>query len=311
MTLSEIIKLVTFVITAILGIVSALLAVDWYLEEVYIPTIPPPNTERVQNLTAHSAVMRVLGKYKNLSEDKQQRIFSDLNQNTLPARQWLFEREKEGFDFLCLGEFHNEYTRKFLAKHVFSEIKTDYLLLETTPVKLNKIMGRMEGGRNYMRLLDADVTSLIKETRKKTPLVIIKGIDETKRQNSIRRKHNPGSSRDDSIVANFQKIFKPGKRHIVLFGALHCSNKSGWMFDQIRSLDSYGQRYTFLNVGVFGEHQDGPLEGFVYFLDEIGLNKGSFVINDTNKLPPQIKTWFPMLDQVMLGQFQSIIVFRP
>ena len=64
-----------------------------------------------------------------------------------------------------------------------------------------------------------------------------------------------------------------------------------------------------LNVKVLGEHQNGPLEAFVYFLDEIGIGKKSFVIPDTSALHPYIYELFELLKQQTLEKYCSLIVF--
>lgn len=65
-----------------------------------------------------------------------------------------------------------------------------------------------------------------------------------------------------------------------------------------------------LNVRVLGEHQYGPLEALVYFLDELGLTRGDFVISATSRLDPHIRAWFPELAQDTLSKFRCLLVFR-
>ena len=59
------------------------------------------------------------------------------------------------------------------------------------------------------------------------------------------------------------------------------------------------------NVKVLGEHQNGPLEAFVYFLDEIGIEKKSFVIPDTSALHPYIYDFFSRLTDKLLKSMVS------
>jgi hypothetical protein len=65
-----------------------------------------------------------------------------------------------------------------------------------------------------------------------------------------------------------------------------------------------------LNVRVLGEHQNGPVEAFVYFMDEIGIEKRNFVIPHTRSLPDHIYEWFPLLNRQILDKYRSLIVFR-
>jgi hypothetical protein len=65
-----------------------------------------------------------------------------------------------------------------------------------------------------------------------------------------------------------------------------------------------------LNVRVLEEHQNGPVEAFVYFLDQLGIKKKHFVIPNTNLLHPRIYELFQMLDQQTLEKYHSLVVFR-
>jgi hypothetical protein len=65
-----------------------------------------------------------------------------------------------------------------------------------------------------------------------------------------------------------------------------------------------------LNVRVLDEHQNGPVEAFVHFLDEIGIDKKNFVIPNNNALHPRIYEWFQRLNQETLETYRSLIVFR-
>ncbi len=61
---------------------------------------------------------------------------------------------------------------------------------------------------------------------------------------------------------------------------------------------------------VLGKHQDGALEAFVFFLDEIGVEKQNFVIPDTSALHPRIYTLFQLLNRQTLEKYRTLIVFR-
>jgi hypothetical protein len=61
---------------------------------------------------------------------------------------------------------------------------------------------------------------------------------------------------------------------------------------------------------VFGEHQLGPLAGFVHFLDAIGFRPGDFALIDAESLHPRIREWFGLLHQQVFQRSDSLIVFR-
>ncbi|THB72695.1 MAG: hypothetical protein D6B25_16310 [Desulfobulbaceae bacterium] len=63
-----------------------------------------------------------------------------------------------------------------------------------------------------------------------------------------------------------------------------------------------------LNVLVLGEHQKGPVEAFVYFMDKIGVEKKHFVIPNTHTLPDQIYKWFPLLSHQILERIKAFFI---
>ena len=65
-----------------------------------------------------------------------------------------------------------------------------------------------------------------------------------------------------------------------------------------------------LNAQVLEEHQNGPVEAFVYFLDEIGIERTDFVIPNTSTLPARIYEWFQLLNRQILEKYRTLIVFR-
>ena len=115
------------------------------------------------------------------------------------------------------------YQKNFLANFSF-----DVLLLEATAGELNRLTRRMEAGRDYFPLLDADIMSILRTVRDRNPDIKIYGIEETDKQ--ANKQHGHSNSRDQSIAQNFWVTFEPGSRHIILFGALHCTNESTMVF---------------------------------------------------------------------------------
>jgi hypothetical protein len=207
-----------------------------------------------------------------------------------------------------MGELHQESTRLFLSKEFFANLSVDILLLEGTPGELKGLIKRMEAGRDYFPLLGADIMNTLRAVRDRNPAVKIFGIEETAKQ--ARQPNGRLNARDQSIAQNFWTTFEPGKRHIILFGALHCTNESNWLFQNIYRQASPALKEKLLNVWVLGEHQNGPLEAFVYFMDDIGVEERDFVIPDTRALPDPIYEWFPLLNRQTLGKYRALVVFR-
>ena len=67
---------------------------------------------------------------------------------------------------------------------------------------------------------------------------------------------------------------------------------------------------AILNLRVAWEHQEAPIEAFVYFLDELGLASGDFVVANPESLPAQIDDWFPFMSASELRAFGALAVFR-
>ena len=64
------------------------------------------------------------------------------------------------------------------------------------------------------------------------------------------------------------------------------------------------------NVRIYDEHEEGIIEAFVFFLDQIGLKQQHFVIINAQQLPPQIKQWFPLTTLFSFDLFETVIIYR-
>lgn len=300
------------VILAVLGgylIILLLLSVyDWISKEYPIRPNKPPSAERIQHPFHHEEAINALKQFLQLPKPEQDAIKENLESNLISMEQWLTHLSQSDYQILCIGELHQETTRNFLAEDFFTKFRADSLLLEVTPGKLKRLIERMEAGRDYFPLLDADIMRILRTVRNTNPAINIYGIEETDEQQ--KEQHVHFNSRDKSIAHNFWENFQPGKRNIILFGALHCTNESNWLFQNLRRQASLTLKDRMLNVQVLGEHQNGPLEAFVYFLDEIGVEKKYFVIPNTNSLHPRIYELFKLLNQQTLDKYRSVIVFR-
>lgn len=281
---------------------------DWITEEY--PRRPPKSISetRIQHPVHHDKAVNAIQMFLGLPKSEKVSIKKNLESNLISMEQWLTDVNLSSVQIMCVGEHHEESTRDFLAKEFFTRISTDVLLLEATPEKLKGLIKRMDAGRDYYPLLGADILNILRTVTDRNPDIKTWGIEETDEQQRLQRATS--NSRDQSIAHNFWNRFQPEKRHIILFGALHCSNESNWLFKNLSSQASPPLKKRMLNVRVLGEHQNGPLEAFVYFLDEIGIEKKAFVIADTSSLHPRIYELFQLLYQEILAKYHSLIVFR-
>jgi hypothetical protein len=136
----------------------------------------------------------------------------------------------------------------------------------------------------------------------------VAGIDETQSQKNQRIYRKQGS-RDLSIAGNLRSHVRRGKRHAVIFGALHCADQPNWMYRRIRLGEHRVSREEIRNVNVIGEHQNGTVEAFLEFIHVIGVARRNFMIADTSALDSTLFTWFPALTR-SFARFDSVIVFR-
>jgi hypothetical protein len=289
-------------------ILLLMIGYDWISEEYPRPPTQPAKTERIQHPFHHKQALCALQRFSRLPKPERDAIKESLESGLISMEHWLNRLGKSDYQIVCIGEFHEESTRSFLAEEFFAKFSVDVLLLEATPKALKGLIKRMNAGRTYFPLLDADIMNVLRTTRARNPDSTICGIEETDKQQ--KEQHRPSWSRDQTIARNFWNRFQPGMRHIILFGALHCANEKNWLFEYLRGQAPLSLKERMLNAQVLEEHQNGPLEAFVFFLDEIGIEGKSFVIPDTSALHPYIYELFPLLDRQILEKFCTLIVFR-
>jgi hypothetical protein len=281
---------------------------DWIVEEYPRRPTKPPSSERIQHPFYHEEVAVALQRFSRLPKREKAAIKENLESSLISMEQWLTHLGESDYQIMCMGELHEESTRNFLAEEFFAKFSTDVLVLEATPKNLKRLIKRMDAGRDYFPLLDADIMKILRTVKDSNPAIKIWGIEETDEQQ--KGQHGHSNSRDQSIAHNFWDRFQPGRLHIILFGALHCTNEPNWLFQHLCSQASLPLKERMLSVRVLGEHQNGPLEAFVYFLDEIGIEKKHFVIPNTNSLHPRIYELFQLLNRQTLEKYRSLIVFR-
>ncbi|MGI9301806.1 MAG: hypothetical protein ACR2RB_03730 [Gammaproteobacteria bacterium] len=290
-------------------ILIALFLTEWLTTGPETPESDKPTILRSGHPTYPSVGANALEAFTKLPDAERHAVRENLESNLLTFDEWLEQIRQVDYQIVCLGEDHEEATRRFLARKFFPEIETDVLLLEATPTEMVAINKGLHRDKSRIALLDADIAGVIRSAREANPAVILGGIEETRRQQSARYDQEGDASRDDSIVANFRSAFEPNHRHIILFGALHCSNRPDWLFERVRALTPATADKT-LNVRVMGDHQDGLLESFVLFLEGAGIERTDFVIDDTRALHPRIFEWFSLMRPQTLDRYQTLVVFR-
>lgn len=305
---SPLARMILTVFGGYLLILLGLMVYEWYTEE--FPRRPEKTlpTASVQHPFYHEQALKVLQRYSGLPEGEKDRIKQKIERDLISMEQWLTRLDQSQPGILCLGEFHEESTRAFLAEEFFSRVEFDVFLLEATSSELQRLKRKKRAGKEYFPLLDADIMNVLGAVLARNPDITICGIEETRSQEQEQKE--TGGSRDQSIARNFWKSFQSGQRHAILFGAAHCASDPNWLFGRLHSQAPDSLKQDMQNVRVLGEHQSGPLEGFVFFVDEIGIKTKHFVLPDTSSLDPRLCEWFSVLRQQILKKFQTLIVFR-
>jgi hypothetical protein len=300
-------------VVVVLGWLTALLVVisayQWYLEEFQVPEVPAISGERVHHPNYHPVAEEALTRLDALPAVEREALLDGLRATIVPAATWLDEIDRAGFGLLCLGEDHDAHTRRFLADRVIPALRLDALHLETTPAGLADVERRLRLGRDYAPLLGADIAGVLRAARRVDPALTVTAIEETEQQGQERLRLG-GGSREDSLVANLAAAYVAGGRNAVLMGALHCTDDATWLYERFRRLLPPDVANGAVNLRILGEHQDGPLEAFIYFLDEVGVAPGDFALTDPNALPPAIQIWFRLLWHETFGRYGVVLVFR-
>lgn len=288
----------------VLVIVSAVL---WYREQYPEPPqdqLLTPSQVRV----AMRSAQRALEELWALPPQEQERVLAGLRRSQLSPAQWLAELEAKDYPIVCLGEHHEPATRRFLADVFFSHYRLDVLLLEATPAELERIERWTDDGRDYVPLLDADISAVLAAVRRHSPGAVVRGIEETPAQ--IRARAGREGSRDRSLVRNFWQAWQPGRRNVILYGALHCTTDPTWLFHHLREQLPPREDVPLRNVRVVGTAQHQPTRAFVFFLEALGMARDDFVIADTDAVPDTVRRWFPSFDQQILRRFSTLLVFH-
>ncbi len=221
------------VILTVLGgyflILVLMVAYDWIKEEFPRPPTRPSSTERIQHPFYHSQASDAVQRFSRLPKPERDAIKENLESSLITMEQWLTYLGQSDYQVMCLGEYHEESTRKFLAEEFFAKVSADVLLVEATPEELKRLLKRMNAGRPYFPLLDADIMKILRTVRASNPDIKICGIEETDSQQKEQR--GISGSREKSLARNFWNGFQPGMRYIILLGALHCRNEPNWLFE--------------------------------------------------------------------------------
>ena len=301
--------------TLIVASVLVLMGLTWIVAEWarlhFVPSPTPiavPVDAFVQHAGYEATAAAAIDAFSAMPASRQREFVDNLRSNLGRLDEELARLNASRLTILCIGERHMAATRRFLAEIALPALAFDVLLLEASDDELAQIMVPIDAGVPEVALLGEDIAAIVRSARTTNPAMVIAGIDESASQKAQRVDRMSGS-RDQSIAGNLRSHIRRHKRHAVLFGALHCADQPNWMYRRIRLGERRVNREEIRNVNVIGEHQDGPLEAFLDFIDAIGVPRRNFMIADTSALDRLIFTWFPALASTFL-RFDAIIVFQ-
>jgi hypothetical protein len=297
-------------VASLIIVVSIAVLVARWIDENYVSH---PRSERLTDSFRNSGYRpmaeNAVREFAQMPMIEQSALRENLERNILSVAQWLDWLRESNVKVLCLGEDHEDTTRRFLARVLFSKLAVDALLLEVTPDEIGRITQELRWGREHVSLLGADIAGVIRAARAENPDVELIGIEETKSQRVARQRHGARGTRDETILNNLLGNFRYGSRYAILIGALHCRNKDQWLYGRAHRLSPRRIADQMVNVRVVGGHQDGAVEAFAYFLGKIGIHRSDFVIRGSKSISPMIDEWFELLG-VTLDDFAVLMIFR-
>lgn len=287
----------------------------WINKEPLAKPVSIVDTRRIQHPNYHIQSRNALSAMRQLPPIEQRHLIDNLRDNLWSIERWKHQFKTADNSIICLGESHLEATRQFIAQKLFNTLRIDDLYLEATAPNLKLIEKALATNNDYYPLLDANILATLRSAKNINQDIQLYPIEASSKQMNQAKKGL--SSREKSIFNNFLTYYQPQARRVVLIGGLHCANKAHWFFKQLNQ-KQWLKAPKLFNTQIFNEHQDGPIEAFVYFLDEIGIiqehrgsaGKRDFAIADTRAFSNLITRWFALSQQITFKPYQSIIIYR-
>ena len=294
---------------------SLLHSFNWHANMTEGHDLAPLSVERIQFPLHNPWGVGGVNRFSALTAPEQADLMGLLDRSITALDPWLDDLNRDGFSLLCLGENHDGHLRNLLASKILPRLPTDALLLEGRRTDAARILRHVET-RDYVPLLGHNITPVVLAAKDANPAVRVLGIEETRPQYDARFQ-SLGQGREASIEQNLRAVYRPGKRHIVLFGAFHCSQRTK-LYSRLMVAPP-DTSAPMLNIRVAREHIEAPIEAFVYFLDEIrflsdgpaGRLSGDIVITDTVALATYFRDWFPFFASNELEHYGALVIMRP
>jgi len=218
---------------------------------------------------------------------------TELNAQHIGSNKWIQSVNQSNVEFLCLGEIHNQEFRQFLAQEIFSQLDVDVLMLEADQLQVDQFLTQIEAGDPFVSLFGFDIAAVIRAAQSRNPNVQILGVDETAQQTAWKNLEEVYSerqrlSRDGFIAQNIREQFRPGLRHVALFGGSHCAlhdvglgNSRPFFLHLAGVLTAREQMKSALIVSA------AQTNLFALTMQKAGLNDKMLVFPDTQAIAPE------------------------
>ena len=108
----------------------------WWQFEYGDVTIEPLDRTRIQYPQDHLAAEAAMKRFASLSPVAQEDLKAAFRSAFEPVPDWLAGVNARSPNILCLGEDHDEYTRRFMSEQIFNGLKMDVLHLEVDDLSL-------------------------------------------------------------------------------------------------------------------------------------------------------------------------------
>jgi len=268
-----------------------------------------PDSARSLDLLAQFRAERALSQWAALPPGRRDAIRASVEANLRPVDMWVREIDRSAPSILCLGETHGPHSRSFVAEHIFPHYRIDRLLLETSPIDARGIRCRVDAGETGVDLLGSDVAAVVAAARARNAEVRIDGLEGTP---PVR--HDDGSvdtptDRDQRLAERFWVDYEPGARNVLLYGALHCANWSLWLFHYlVAAAPDARASGDVWSVRLLVRAGDASTLAFARFAAALGWPTQDLVIADTDGLAPEIRQWFPLFSQSILGPYDAVVI---
>lgn len=217
-----------------------------------------------------------------------------IEKNKITVDQWLGNIQRDGVDFLCLGESHKDNYRTYIAEQIIAKLKIDKLFLEADDNIAIEFLKKIDAGEERVEhLCAADMAKIVRSSRLNNSEIKIYGVDENDSQETETRNINTRlgenvASRDGFIAQNIYQKLDENELSIALYGSSHCAQND---------IGLGRTTFWYLLGPVFKEKNmnaksvrfipSGDYSQFDLHMLLLG-QKAPFVIPDTSKVDPKV-----------------------